>query len=48
MIYTHVLKKQAVASGAQSMTYEWSYTVCIKPALGRGGPQQAFDMKAFL
>jgi len=28
------------------MTYERSYTDCIRPALGRGGPLQAFQMKA--
>jgi hypothetical protein len=28
------------------MTDEWSYTVCIRPVLGRGGPLQAFHIKA--
>jgi hypothetical protein len=27
------------------MTYEGSYTDCIRPVLGRGGPRQTFDIK---
>lgn len=38
-------RKRAVASGARSMTYERSYTGCIRPVLGRGGPLQPSDIK---
>jgi hypothetical protein len=42
MMYRHAPNRHA--SGAQPMTYERSYTVCIKTALGRGGLLQALDM----
>lgn len=30
------------------MTYERSYTDCIRPVLGRSGPLQAFDKRILL
>ena len=46
MIYTHVLNKGSMLSGAQSMKSEPSYTVCIRRTFDRRSLLEGFDIKA--